>query len=141
MFGSRTTNPTSGLLVEYLRERDHTTTAVPEGRAAVQEIEQQHASRYTLIISDLQLPGVDGLGVLRAAHDYLTKPFSLGQTDFIVRRLLERQTLEAENRHPAQKLRSHEADETRGESRPRSTAVRARITELLKRILGTRPHL
>jgi len=104
-----------GLLVGYLRERDHTTTAVPEGRAAVQEIEQQHASRYTLIISDLQLPGVDGLGVLRAAHDYLTKPFSLSQIDVIVRRLPERQTLEAENRHPAQKLRSREADETRGD--------------------------
>jgi CheY-like chemotaxis protein len=29
-----------GLLVEYLRERDHTMTAVPEDRAAVQEIEQ-----------------------------------------------------------------------------------------------------
>jgi CheY-like chemotaxis protein len=28
----------------------------------------QNASRYSLIVSDLQLPGVDGLGVLKAAR-------------------------------------------------------------------------
>ena len=55
------------LLVEYFRDRGHTVTSVADGRAAVQEIEQ-NASRYTLIVSDLQLPGVDGLGVLKAAR-------------------------------------------------------------------------
>ena len=83
-----------------------------------------------------------GVQALRlGAHDYLTKPFSLSQTDFIVRRLPERQTPEAENRHPAQKLRSREADETRGNRDRDRRRVRAPITELLKRILGTRPRL
>ena len=133
------------LLVEYFRDRGQTVTAVSDGRAAVAEIEQ-NGSRYSLIVSDLQLPGVDGLGVLKAdraanpsaiviivtgyaslesavqavplgAYDYLTKPFSLGQIDVIVQRVSERQALEAENRHLARKVEAGRWG-NRGESRP-----------------------
>ncbi len=113
------------LLVEYFRERGHQVSAAGDGPEAIAEI-QQNPAKYSLIVSDLQLPGVDGLGVLKAArkanpsvtviivtgyasldsaveavrlgaYDYLTKPFSLGQIDVIVRRAAERLTLEAEN--------------------------------------------
>jgi two-component system, NtrC family, response regulator AtoC len=96
-----------------------------------------HPTKYDFIISDLQLPGVDGLGVLKAAkaanpstsviiitgyasvdsavravrlgaYDYLTKPFTLGQIDVIVHRAAERQALEAENRQLARKVDGRE---------------------------------
>ena len=151
------------LLVEYFLDRGHTVTAVSDGRAAVQEIEQ-NPSRYTLIVSDLQLPGVDGLGVLKAAraanpsvvviivtgyasldsavqavrlgaYDYLTKPFSLGQIDVIVQRVFERQALEAENRHLARKVGSREVPEPRGIAIDRLDAIDARLARI-EELLG-----
>jgi two-component system response regulator AtoC len=93
-----------------------------------------------LVISDLQLPGVDGLGVLKAAkaanptisviiitgyasvdsavravrlgaYDYLTKPFTLGQIEVIVHRAAEWQALEAENRELGLRVDGHEPAE------------------------------
>ncbi|RPI11582.1 MAG: response regulator, partial [Actinobacteria bacterium] len=97
------------LLVEYFRDRGFETATAGDGRAAIAAIERDPA-RYRLIVSDLQMPGADGLAVLRAAraanpscyvvivtgyasldsaiqavrlgaYDYLTKPFSMGQID------------------------------------------------------------
>jgi CheY-like chemotaxis protein len=42
-------------LVGYFRDNGHSATPVPDGHAAVAEI-AQNASRYSLIVSDLQLP-------------------------------------------------------------------------------------
>jgi DNA-binding NtrC family response regulator len=114
------------LLVDYFRECGHEVSSAADGTEAVAEI-VRHPTKYEIIISDLQLPGVDGLGVLRAAkaadpdatviivtgyasvdsavravrlgaYDYLTKPFTLGQIEVIVNRAAERRALEAENR-------------------------------------------
>lgn len=119
------------LLVEYFREAGHEVSSAADGTAAVADI-TSNPTKYELIISDLQLPGIDGLGVLKAAkaanpsvaviivtgyasvesavravrlgaYDYLTKPFTLGQIDVIVRRVAERQALEAENLQLARK--------------------------------------
>ena len=127
------------LLVEYFREAGHEVSAACDGTQAVAEI-TRNPSKYGLIISDLQLPGIDGLGVLKAAkaanpavaviivtgyasvdsavravrlgaYDYLTKPFTLGQIEVIVRRAAERQALEAENRHLAQKMEGRDLPE------------------------------
>lgn len=124
------------LLVEYFRERGHEVSAAGDGTQAIAEI-QKNPAKYSLIVSDLQLPGVDGLGVLKAArkanpsvtviivtgyasldtavqavrlgaYDYLTKPFSLGQIDVIVRRAAERLALEAENRQLARQVGGRE---------------------------------
>jgi DNA-binding NtrC family response regulator len=151
------------LLVEYFRDRGHNVTALSDGRAAIKEIEQNPA-RYTLIVSDLQLPGADGLAVLRAAraanpsaivlivtgyaslesavqavrlgaYDYLTKPFSLGQIDVIVQRVSERQALEAENRHLARKVGSGGGTEPRGIATDRLDAIDARLTRI-EELLG-----
>src|SRR5690606_26031340 len=59
--------PVRELLVEYFRERGHEVTAIASGAEAISELERR-ASTYSLIISDLQLPGTDGLGVLRTAR-------------------------------------------------------------------------
>jgi DNA-binding NtrC family response regulator len=125
------------LLVEFLRSKGLPVASASDGRAAVTAL-QREPSRYNFVITDLALPGVDGLEVLRAAHqanpscqvvivtgyasldsaiqavrlgayDYLTKPFSLGQIDVILARLRDRLTLEAENR-----LLLHRLDERGG---------------------------
>jgi DNA-binding NtrC family response regulator len=114
------------LLAEHLRTRGVAVTPVEGGRAALSALART-AARFALVVTDLHLPDVDGLAVLRAAtaanpscavvivtgyaslpsaieavrlgaYDYLTKPFSLGQIDVVLQRLRERQALEAENR-------------------------------------------
>lgn len=120
------------LLVEYFRDRGFATSTAADGRAAITAIERDPA-RYRLIVTDLQMPGADGLAVLRAAktanpscyvviitgyasldsavqavrhgaYDYLTKPFSMGQIDVVVQRVTDRVALEAENRQLARQL-------------------------------------
>jgi DNA-binding NtrC family response regulator len=120
------------LLVEYFRDRGFETAAAADGRAAIAAIEREPA-RYRLVLTDLQMPGADGLAVLHAAktanpscyvvivtgyasldsaiqavrlgaYDYLTKPFSMGQIDVVVQRMSDRLALEAENRQLARQL-------------------------------------
>ncbi len=120
------------LLVESFRDHGFETSTAADGRAAISAIERD-PSRYRLIITDLQMPGADGLAVLRAAkaanpscyvvivtgyasldsaiqavrhgaYDYLTKPFSMGQIDVLVQRMTDRLALEAENRQLARQL-------------------------------------
>jgi DNA-binding NtrC family response regulator len=119
------------LLAEYFTEIGYDVTTAADGAQAVDDI-TSNPTKYGLVISDLQMPGVDGLGVLKAArsvnpslaviivtgyasvdsavravrmgaYDYLTKPFTLGQIEVIVRRAAERLALEAENRRLAQR--------------------------------------
>jgi two-component system response regulator AtoC len=120
------------LLAEYFAEVGYDVTTAPDGTAAVADL-TANPTQYQLVISDLQMPGIDGLGVLEAAkkanpsiaviivtgyasvdsavravrmgaYDYLTKPFTLGQIEVIVRRAAERLALEAVNRHLAQRI-------------------------------------
>src|SRR6476660_6321381 len=151
------------LLVEYFKTKNFDVTAAADGRAAQAAI-QREPSRYGLVLTDLQLPGLDGLGVLRTvkqanpgayvviitgyasldsavqavrlgAYDYLTKPFSLGQIDVIVQRVSERQALEAENRHLARKVGNREAAEPRGIAVDRLDAIDARLARI-EELLG-----
>jgi DNA-binding NtrC family response regulator len=114
------------LLVEFLRDHGFSPASAADGRAALAAIAREPA-RYQLILTDLQLPGADGLAVLKAAraanpsvyvviitgyasldsaiqavrlgaYDYLTKPFSIGQIEVIVQRVADHLALEAENR-------------------------------------------
>ena len=54
------------LLVEYFRDHGCETATAGDGRAAIAALERDPA-RYRLIVTDLQMPGADGLAVLRAA--------------------------------------------------------------------------
>ncbi len=114
------------LLGEYFRGRGFEVDIAADGPAALAMI-RQAPTRYGLVVTDLQMPGADGLAVLKAAregnasayvviitgfasldsaiqavrlgaYDYLTKPFSLGQIDVTVRRILDRLALDSENR-------------------------------------------
>src|SRR5215470_1444574 len=53
-------------LVEVLCEEGYQATAVPDGDAALQAID---AGEFDLIISDLRMPGADGLEILRHARE------------------------------------------------------------------------
>lgn len=140
------------LLVEYFRDHGFETATAGDGRAAISALERDPA-RYRLIITDLQMPGADGLAVLRAAkianpscyvviitgyasldsaiqavrlgaYDYLTKPFSMGQIDVVVQRVSDRLTLEAENRQLARQLGGRPGGGDIGGDGPLSVASR-----------------
>lgn len=114
------------VIASYLTSLGMHVTGATDGRSAVSAIERANG-RYSVVVTDLSLPGADGLAVLKAArqanascyviivtgyasldsaiaavrlgaYDYLTKPFALGQLDVIVRRIADRESLERENR-------------------------------------------
>jgi DNA-binding NtrC family response regulator len=151
------------LLVEYFRDRGHDVSSAADGRAAIDELER-NPSKYTLVVSDLQLPNVDGLGVLKAAralnpsvtviivtgyasldtavqavrlgaYDYLTKPFSLGQIDVIIQRAAERWMLEAENRQLARRVGDQTTADVGGDVGSRLDAIDARLARI-EELLG-----
>lgn len=143
------------LLAEYFRERRYDVTLAASGRAAVAAIERA-PTRFGLILTDLNLPGVDGLGVLSAAkaanpscyvviitgfasldsaiqavrlgaYDYLTKPFSLGQIEVMLRRIVDRLTLDAENRQLTRQIGTRGASDHGGALQTRLDAIDARL--------------
>ena len=114
------------LLEGYFRAKGYAVGLASDGRAAITALERDPA-RFHLVVTDLQMPGANGIEVLRAAKqfcpsasvvivtgygsldsaiqavrlgacDYLTKPFSLSQIDVILERIEERRAIEAENR-------------------------------------------
>jgi two-component system response regulator AtoC len=114
------------VLLSYFGRHNCRVTGATDGRAAIATLERSQG-RYAVVVSDLSLPGADGLAVLKAAraanascyvvivtgyatldsaiaavrlgaYDYLVKPFSLGQLDVILSRIGDRQMLERENR-------------------------------------------
>jgi DNA-binding NtrC family response regulator len=114
------------VISSYFTKLGMTVTGATDGRSAISALERSNG-RFKVVVTDLSLPGADGLAVLKAArqanassyvvivtgyasldsaisavrlgaYDYLTKPFSLGQLDVILRRILDRESLERENR-------------------------------------------
>ncbi|MCL4811296.1 MAG: response regulator [Vicinamibacteraceae bacterium] len=146
------------LLSEYFAHRGLKVAAASDGRAAVSAIERDPA-RYGLVVTDLQLPGVDGLGVLEAAraanpsayvviitgyasldsaiqavrlgaYDYLTKPFSLGQLEVVLRRVQDRTALEAENRRLLKQMAGRQEPDARVSLDRRLEAIEQRLARI-----------
>lgn len=117
------------LLVDFLGERGLRVASAADGHAAVSALERS-GGQCRLVFSDITMPGADGFAVLNAARaanpsvyvvmitgygsldtainavrlgaqDYLTKPFSLGQVDVILRQASTRFALESERRRKA----------------------------------------
>jgi DNA-binding NtrC family response regulator len=145
------------LLIEHFQGRGYVVEAVHDGRAAVNLIQRQPA-RFGLVLTDLHLPGADGLEVLRAAkhanpscyvviitgyasldsaiqavrlgaYDYLTKPFALGQLDVVEQRIADRLALEAENRQLARQVGERDLVDARGVM-GRLDAIDARLARI-----------
>jgi DNA-binding NtrC family response regulator len=114
------------LILAYFGGLGIAASGAEDGPSAIQAL-QRSKGRFGLVVTDLNLPGADGFAVLQAArqanascyvviitgyasldsaiqavrvgaYDYLTKPFSLGQLDVILRRITDRSALERENR-------------------------------------------
>lgn len=138
------------LLCEYFAQRGYDVQQRADGGAAVAEL-AANPDGYGLVVTDLQMPGIDGLGVLKAARDaapsppviivtghpslesaaeairlgafdYLTKPFSLQQLDTVVRWAVE----QAASGARVSQGGSNPADELEG--------VRARLDSLEARV-------
>lgn len=144
------------LLVEYFRARGYAVTGAEDGRAAVTALER---AAFDLVLTDLQLPGTDGLGVLAAArrlhpaiyvvivtgfasldsaiqavrlgaYDYLTKPFSLGQIDVVLHRIDEHADLHAENQRLARLVAQKDGTDLRHAFLLRLEAIENRLTRI-----------
>mgnify|MGYP001559297409 CR=1 FL=1 len=114
------------LIVSYFNGLGMLVTGAKDGRAAIAAL-QRSEGRFGLVVTDLNLPGADGFAVLQTArqansncyvvivtgyasldsaihavrvgaYDYLTKPFSMGQLDVVLRRITDRASLERQNR-------------------------------------------
>jgi two-component system, NtrC family, response regulator HydG len=123
---------TCELLAEFCREHDLPSATAQDGRAAVEAI-RRAPTPFTIVITDLHMPGADGFAVLHAAraanpncyvvivtgygtidtavravregaYDYLSKPFALGQLEVVIRRILDRMALERERAHLAREV-------------------------------------
>ena len=110
------------LLAEYLQDQGLIVTTAPDGQAAVAALERSNGC-FSLVLTDINMPGEDGFAVLRAAlkanadaevvvitgygsrdsirqavtlgaRSYLAKPFKLGQLDTILHGIGERLALE-----------------------------------------------
>ena len=111
------------LLSIVLRREGYDVTLAENGRAAVERLER---GRFDLLISDIKMPDMTGVDVLRAAkrldpdilglmitafasadtaieamrlgaHDYLSKPFDVDELKMKVRNALEQRLLRQEN--------------------------------------------
>jgi two-component system response regulator PilR (NtrC family) len=111
------------LLSIVLRREGYDVTLAENGRAAIEQLER---SRFDLLVSDIKMPDMTGVDVLRAAkrldpdilgimitafasadtaieamrlgaHDYLSKPFDVDELKMKVRNALEQRQLRQEN--------------------------------------------
>ncbi len=118
------------LLVRVLSREGFQVVAVGSGEEA---LEQVAAEGFDLVVTDIQMPGMNGLALMRrlkefdstlpvivmtaygtvenavealriGAYDYLTKPFETDELRLTVAKALERERLLAENRYLHQEL-------------------------------------
>jgi DNA-binding NtrC family response regulator len=118
-------------LAETLEREGHAVVRVGGGRQAIEELA---AGSFDLVVTDLRMPDVDGLAVLREARartppvevmmmtafgtvasaveamkagaaDYLVKPFAMDELCLRVRRLLEKSSAEEKSRRLQEQLK------------------------------------
>jgi two-component system response regulator PilR (NtrC family) len=106
-----------------LKRAGYAVTSVSDGEEAIEQVQKEI---FDLVITDLRMPKVDGMEVLRAvksaspetvvliitafatadsaveamkqgAYDYLTKPFQVDEVQLIIRNALEKRRLTTEN--------------------------------------------
>jgi DNA-binding NtrC family response regulator len=111
-------------LAEILGEAGHRVVCVERGEEALERLKEEH---FDLVLTDMRLPGIDGLKVLegvregapetavvvitaygsisgavqamkQGAFDYLSKPFTADAVELVTRKAFEVQRLRAENR-------------------------------------------
>ncbi|MFP4596624.1 MAG: sigma-54-dependent transcriptional regulator [Persicimonas sp.] len=129
-----------------LKKQDHTVEVATRGEEALERLED--GARFSLVITDLKMPGVGGLDVLRrvkeldpacqvvvmtayatpetaisaikeGAYDYITKPFKVDEARVVVGRALEKFDLVSENLYLKKTLEEEQGfAEMLGNSKP-----------------------
>jgi len=108
--------------VEYLKMNRYNVDESENGEKCLRQLKQDY---YQIILTDLMMPGIDGIGVLKAikkeypqsdvilmtaygtienaveamklgAYDYITKPFKIDELGILISRCLEKQRLARE---------------------------------------------
>ena len=139
-----------------LRKEGYAVTVAAHGPEALALIDKEI---FDVVISDVKMPGLSGIDVLKAvkaaapstivlmmtayastetaveamregAYDYLTKPFSLGQIDVIVKRMADRLSLEAENRQLARQAGDRDGSDLRHTVGTRLDAIEGRLQRI-----------
>ncbi len=124
---------TRDLLADFCRSLGFNVATAQDGRAAIAAVERD-PDQFSVVLTDLSMPGADGFEVLRAvraanpscyvvmvsgyatldaavravkegAYDFLAKPFALGQLEIVLSRIGDRMALEQENRDLSQQVR------------------------------------
>jgi two-component system response regulator AtoC len=136
---------TVAVLEELLKKEGHQVTTCAAGGAAIAAGREE---QFDVVLTDIRLPDVDGMAVLRAfqetsldaavivttafgtvetaiqaiktgAYDYIPKPFKLDEVRIVVRRALERKHLLQENRRYRRELQGkYRLDNVVGASGP-----------------------
>jgi DNA-binding NtrC family response regulator len=136
--------------------------AVTGADNGVEAIRRIHEERYDVVVTDLRLPGEDGMEVLQAARgknpppsvvvmtgygsvesavaamkggaeDYLTKPFPMEALLLLLAKILRLRSLEEENRELKRRIRSQSRfDELVGRSKPMQD-----VFDLVSTVAGT----
>ena len=120
------------VLDDYFEKRGFNVVSLRSGSEAV-EMLSSRKSQFDIVLTDLVMPGIDGMDVLSAARqhnplvhvvvmtgysslktaiesircgafDYLAKPFQLVEIEIVVNRIIEHQRLAAENQRLNRKL-------------------------------------
>lgn len=150
-------------LAQVLREEGMDVTTVGDGRSAVSELERQE---FDLLVSDIKMPGIDGLELLRRVHesspnlgvilitafgtvesaveamrlgaaDYIVKPLLFDDLLVKVRRLLQLRDLRREN----QQLRAAVEQRAGADRIVGETPAIRHILGLVDRIAQTRSNV
>jgi len=126
-----------------LRQDGHDVVTAEDGEVAARELD---ANRVDVVVSDIKMPGFDGIELLRyarehcpetevilmtaytstesaiealrlGAYDYISKPFEIDELKLTVRQAIERRALRSQNRYLRRELSGrHKVDELVGRS-------------------------
>ncbi len=148
-----------------LNRAGHDTACAATGADALRMLSTDERG-FDVVITDLSMPGVDGMEVLRhacalplpppvvmmtafattdtaitamklGAHDYLTKPFKVAEIEVVVERAIERTAMRAENIRLKAELKGvHQLDNMVG----RSESMQ-KVFDLIRRVANTRTNV
>ncbi|MDD5451641.1 MAG: sigma-54 dependent transcriptional regulator [Desulfovibrionales bacterium] len=136
---------------------------VPNGREAVSLAQK---SFYDLVITDIRMPGMDGIEVLKrvkeispetivimisayattetavtamkqGAYDYIPKPFNVEEIKLIIQKALEKRQLRQENDRLKEELRKHH----RYEKLVGSSPAMLKVYEMIRKVARTRSNV
>jgi two-component system response regulator PilR (NtrC family) len=148
-----------------LKRSGHDVVTAPGGAEALRLLSDD-APPFDVVVTDLTMPGIDGMEVLRhatslaapplvimitayattdtavqamklGAHDYLIKPFKVDEISLVVDRAMERRLLARENLRLRDELAGvHRLDRMVGRSAPMQ-----KVFELVRKVASTRANV